>query len=301
MGKISKTFAFFLTLIVVLSCLTLLTVKPVDAQNPSPTPTPIPAIPNFTVSITNSSYYVPVTYSIDPSTGQEVANNSLFSGYVDALNITIRIKNQPLALSTPSDTFNGFKYFVEINGQSLSGFPNAFGSPQQGFGYLPSNSEYTTLTFQFSNPYFDENHDYRNEYPTNSSGLTHARTLLYPITVAKNQPVAVGVNAVIGSFYYLSMGQLMFDGNNSNWNTLTITMADGVTANAYRSPPLTIPEATPFPTVPEITPSLTPNIPRNPPHLDPIVYLIPVGVLAVVVMLSVLLYRRHRKTNNLSK
>jgi hypothetical protein len=36
MGKISQTFAFFLTLIVVLSCLTLLTVKPVDAQTVTP-------------------------------------------------------------------------------------------------------------------------------------------------------------------------------------------------------------------------------------------------------------------------
>ena len=36
--------------------------------------------------------------------------------------------------------------------------------------------------------------------------------------------------------------------------------------------------------------------PRNPPHLDPIYYLIPVSILVVIVILSLLLYRRHRRT-----
>ncbi len=46
-----------------------------------------------------------------------------------------------------------------------------------------------------------------------------------------------------------------------------------------------------------LTPTPTPYLPpRNPPHLDPIVYLIPVSVLAVVIVLSVLLSIRHRKT-----
>lgn len=36
MGKTSKTFAVFLTLIMAMSCLTLLTVKPTDAQLPKP-------------------------------------------------------------------------------------------------------------------------------------------------------------------------------------------------------------------------------------------------------------------------
>ena len=35
---------------------------------------------------------------------------------------------------------------------------------------------------------------------------------------------------------------------------------------------------------------------RNPPHLDPIVYLIPVSIIIAVILVSVLLYRRHRKT-----
>jgi nitrous oxidase accessory protein len=53
--------------------------------------------------------------------------------------------------------------------------------------------------------------------------------------------------------------------------------------------PTSSPSPTPIPTE-------TPNLPRNPPHLDPIYYLIPVSVIVVAVMLSVLLFRRHRKT-----
>ena len=34
--------------------------------------------------------------------------------------------------------------------------------------------------------------------------------------------------------------------------------------------------------------------PRNPPHLDPAVYLIPVSIIVVIVVLSLLLFRRHR-------
>jgi hypothetical protein len=51
--------------------------------------------------------------------------------------------------------------------------------------------------------------------------------------------------------------------------------------------------------VPESTPVLTPDIPRNAPHLDPIYYLIPVSVVIAVVFVSILIYLRHRKTVNL--
>jgi hypothetical protein len=58
---------------------------------------------------------------------------------------------------------------------------------------------------------------------------------------------------------------------------------------------------TPSPTIPEATSSLTPSIPRNPPHLDPTVYLIPISVIVAVVIVSLLLFRTHRKTANSTK
>lgn len=57
--------------------------------------------------------------------------------------------------------------------------------------------------------------------------------------------------------------------------------------------------------IPIPTPTLTPTPPpedRNPPHLEPIDYLLPVSViLAVVSILLILLFRYHQKTANLTK
>ena len=52
---------------------------------------------------------------------------------------------------------------------------------------------------------------------------------------------------------------------------------------------------------PTPTPTSTPTPPptdRNAPHLDPIYYLIPVSIIVTVVILSILRFRRHRKTRN---
>jgi len=47
------------------------------------------------------------------------------------------------------------------------------------------------------------------------------------------------------------------------------------------------------------TPTPTPYLPpRNPPHLDPIYYLIPASIIVAIVILSLLLFRKHRKTAN---
>lgn len=226
MGKISKPFALLLTLITAISSLTILTINPANAQNPSPTPYPIPSTPYFSITITNSSYFVPVTYSTDPSTGQKIANKSYYSGYVDALNVTIQIENQPLALSIKSNEYSGFKYFIELkphnsaNWTSLTGYLSGLGTYVSGLGFLPSNTSHTELTFQFSNPYFPVNN--QKEYPVNSSGLTYATNPFFTVTVAKNETLDFRVRAGIGNFQYISMGQLLYDGNFSDWNQFTI-------------------------------------------------------------------------------
>ena len=74
MGKIGKTFAIFLTLIVAMSCLTLLTVKPVNAQS-----IPKPSVPEFTLQIADHSYDVPAktTSTTDPYTGKTTTKLNL--------------------------------------------------------------------------------------------------------------------------------------------------------------------------------------------------------------------------------
>ena len=276
MGKLGKTFVLFLRLIIAMLCLTLLFGQPASAQNLSPNLYPIPSTPDFSVTITNSSYFVPVTYSTDPSTGQEIANKSYYSGNIDALNVTITIENQPLALSIQSNEYNGFKYFIELkphnsaNWTSLTWYLSGLGTYMSGLGFLASNTSQTQLTFQFSNPYFPVNGG--KEYPANSSGLSYATNPFFSITVSKNEPVDFRVKAGVGNFQYISMGQLLYDGNFSDWNQLTITMANGETSTAI---------AFPSPTVPELS------------------WLVIVPLL--LSFFSVVVVFRHQKTSNLNK
>ena len=51
------------------------------------------------------------------------------------------------------------------------------------------------------------------------------------MTVAKNESVDFRVRAAIGDLNYMSMGQLYFNGNYSDWNQLTITMTNGETSS----------------------------------------------------------------------
>ena len=91
MGSISKTFALLLTVIVAMSCLTILTAKSASAQS-----IPIPSVPQFTVKFVDNSYYVPsVTYTTtDPYTGKQTMHTE--NGYyVQNDSIVISITNQP--------------------------------------------------------------------------------------------------------------------------------------------------------------------------------------------------------------
>lgn len=67
MGKISKAFALLLVLIIAMSILTV-----AKAQNdPS---IPIPAIPQFTLKITEHSLDIPSSLSTDPYTGENITH-----------------------------------------------------------------------------------------------------------------------------------------------------------------------------------------------------------------------------------
>lgn len=131
-----------------------------------------------------------------------------------------------------------------LNGESLSGFLDGFNNPQLGFGFLPSNSSFTLLTFQFSNPYFLSNGE--KEYSSNSSALTYV-TNYYQyyalnITLVNGENLDFRATAGIGTLGFQSMGVLYFIGNYSNSNQLAITMANGETANVSPSPTPTVPE-----------------------------------------------------------
>ncbi len=86
MGKINKTFALFLTIIVAMSCLTLLTLKPINAQS-----TPTPSAPQFTLQLAGPQFILNTTYSLNPNTGQIEPNIGYTNKYTS---LVIVIKNQ---------------------------------------------------------------------------------------------------------------------------------------------------------------------------------------------------------------
>jgi len=133
MGRIVKTVALLLTLIVVMSCLTLLAVKPATAQS-----FPQPSIPTFTLRFVDSSYVESPVYSPDPYTGK----NELVQTSNYALNLTVEmtVYNQP------------FTAYVDAKGNQILLLYNVEWKPHystnwQGFGandsLVASNSWFT--------------------------------------------------------------------------------------------------------------------------------------------------------------
>lgn len=119
-------------------------VKNAFAQTSTPTPVPLsmPSVPVFSIAIINSSYYQPSGYSTNPSTGNPIYN---VGGSFEAVNITLTIQNQPLALSQQ----NTFVYDIQIKPHYSTSWIDLYEFPE---GYLsPSNGQSTAVTFQFTN------------------------------------------------------------------------------------------------------------------------------------------------------
>ena len=105
MGSISKSSALFLTLIIAISSLSLLMVKPANAQT-----IPTLTIPQFTVKFVNASYTVTTTNSYTGQSQTQLINNN---------SIEIMIKNQPFDYSN-----NGLTYQIYFNVRVKPHFSN---------------------------------------------------------------------------------------------------------------------------------------------------------------------------------
>ena len=84
MGKENKLLLFLL--VAVLACSSLLMVQPVNAQTITK-----PAIPEFTVKVTEHSIDVPVSFSTDPYTGKNITH---LAEHYEWITIDISIKKQ---------------------------------------------------------------------------------------------------------------------------------------------------------------------------------------------------------------
>ena len=123
----SKSFA--LIPIVILAVSILIMAKPVFAQ----TPTPTPSAPAFTLQLVGPSYTVPTTYSLNPNTGQVVAQ----IGYTNAYSyVEVTIKNQPLVFDYSNVHLIGafgFYYNIQIKSHNSTNWSGPYSPSDDDF------------------------------------------------------------------------------------------------------------------------------------------------------------------------
>ncbi len=158
MGNIDKTLAFFLTLIIALSCVILI-VQPVNAQS-----IPKPSVPEFTVQYVNHPYDLAPTTTVDPYTGKTIVTSQ--GGHFDNFSIEVKIKNQAFISTIDSSGNHTSLYYNlrfkghfenETNWKYYPVIPTDFGSAShpvnpfqtgaRGSQYLDaSKSDYSIFT-----------------------------------------------------------------------------------------------------------------------------------------------------------
>jgi hypothetical protein len=263
MSRISKASALLLTLIIAMSCLALLTTKPADAQTITE-----PSVPEFTIEPVGPAFDIPPTYSFNASSGLFYMNEGYHFEYST---VEVRIKNQAVTNPTNNDHL---VYNVRLKPHN---YPDSY-------------------WYELFNPN-------RDGFPIQ----TNANVTMIPIAAegAKETAFQIAAGAttdiqVEAMFGHIERG---FNPNATNQIEMYPYVFVGQKSGWSDTHTVTLPPKAPIGLSPTTTPTSyqTPDIPRNPPHLDPIYYLIPVSVILAIVIIVILLYRRHRKTADQTK
>ncbi len=266
MGKIGKTSALLLTLIVALSCLTVLTAEPINAQS-----TPMPSIPQFTLMFQDNSYIIqPTTVTTtNPYTGNQTVVGSTIGAYIHDASITVKVTNQPFTpyIDTNNNTVQLY-YGIRWKGEYTVAWE---GSAQ---GIKASNSDYTNISLGFTS----------NTYDYDDAGYGYAGQINWQ---ALGNPVEIQVEAIVGyitqtqSSLLESPLQSFTAVASSDWsNTQTI-----IASNASALPNPTMPQST-------ATPSSMPSSTSTVPEFS---WLVIVPLLLSVFCVAVIV--RHRKNS----
>ena len=221
MNRISKSFAIFIILIIAISSISLIMVKPAFAQS-----IPTPSVPEFTIEPVGPSFDIPPTYSFNSSSGFFYVNEGYHFEYST---VEVIIKNQAFTNQTNIDylLYNvrlkphnyPDSYWQELFNPNLDGFP------------IQTSSNFTII-------------------PIAAEGATE---LQYQI--AAGATTDVQVKAMIGHIErgfngnatnQIEMYPYVFVGQTSGWSdTHTVTLPPKV--------PINVSSPTPSPTVPEFS------------------------------------------------
>ena len=317
MGKISKTFTLLLTLTIIIPCLTILMVKPSNA-NWSDSFLSLPSI-----TIQRDGSISPRTDLINQVGDSYFVNNDLnqaFVIYINCSNIVLEGQNHNINGTLPSDSIGYYQSalvvedvfnvtvrnlsilnFTKYEGINILNCSNVNLIGVQVVSNLSSvvritDSNYNTirnsnlaLILEQSkyNNIFDSNISYLGLFDNSTGSLIFHNNIFgidYGVHYIRESgycPLNQWDNGSIGNYWsdYGGSGQYIIDGANIDHHPLPQQVTIALT------------EPIPTPYLP----------PRNPPHLEPIDYLLPIGViLTIIIVLSVFTYRRHRaKINSL--
>ncbi len=221
MGRIGKTLAILLTLTIVLSSLTLLAVKPANAQS-----TPKPSPPEYTLTFIPASETITHT---DPYNGSQTVE------IVDKSTIEVKIKNQPFDKS-----LNGVNYylFYSINAKGhystneywgsdaryfygLGNFSKEHGPPQNSLE--ATDSDFTVVSISIG-----------GDFPSN------AKIDVY-VSAALMYDGELYVYDYIGDPYPRTIPGVVL-GEVSNPSIQTLNLADGSVSSSTPNPSPTVPE-----------------------------------------------------------
>jgi hypothetical protein len=259
MSGLSKWFALFFILIIAISGLSLMMVKPANAQT-----IPTSTTPQFTVKFVNASYTMTTTNSYTGQSQTQLINNN---------SIEIMIKNQPFDYSN-----NGLPYQIYFNVRVKPYFSNTDNwteiyplenltssqANENGFPYawymLPesppqSNQDYTTIAFPVipTEVYDASGYDVQRPYTGHNAWLP---TFLNAIPIVSQ--LDFQIQALVGhnsTYWYIqhpftptyggySAPAVSYD-SASGWSN-TQTMAIGEIASTSPTPTPTVPEVTWF-------------------------------------------------------
>lgn len=245
MGSINKNFASILIIIMAISSLSLIMVRPASAQS-----IPTPSVPEFTIKYVDNSYDIPPTYGVDQYTGQNIIIKA--GQHVDSRTIEFTIKNQ--SFKPYSDTngnhitlYYDFR-FKGAYGNDWSYYPDTSHTYGRYTGFFPdtsaSNSDYTVIMISLPT---------LTSYPAGTPEIPTGAKVDFQVQAIMGNISIESTGMVAGGFYG-------FTGERSDWsNTQTITITNGATSTIISASASSNPTPSPI-----TTSTTTPNIPELP-------------------------------------
>jgi hypothetical protein len=237
---VNKSFlSAFLTVILISGLVLVGAVGFVTAQASDFSSIPTPSVPEFTVTIVDSSYDVSTTYSTDPYTGETIP----IEGYhVERRTIEVKIKNQPFSsfsLQESPQAANwtvNFYYNVRYKGHFEDVWHDLY-LLSDGYPLQDSGSDYTVLSYE------------GGYSPTEGISL-HTGAIM--TTLPAGGMVDFQVEALIGYTHRDAstfFAPWVFEGQKSGWSsTQTITISGSSSPSSPASTPMPTPTQTPVPT-----------------------------------------------------